>query len=128
MSGITNQATKIARQLFWINLLPSIVASAIFLFSFFFLVSSGFKDTSAWLGISLGPGVAAQFVYYKQMVDDDFTKTSWGWWYSMILNALIIVGYIVSIFVIPSSSWFLIIYPIFFFSNSCAGLQALKAS
>ena len=122
------ETTKIARQLFWINLLPAIVASLIFIYSFFYLIVYGFKDDAAWLGISLGPGVAAQFVYYNQMIDAGFAQKRWAWWYSIILNAIIIVIYLVGIFIAPSSGWFLIIYSIFFFSNSCAGLQSLNKS
>ncbi|XHR94029.1 hypothetical protein ACFJIV_27630 [Mucilaginibacter sp. UC70_90] len=74
------KATKIAKWLFFINFIPSLLAGVVAILTFTALVLSHFKSIYDWVLIALLLfGLMAQYIYYQQMTNTDHVTNPSGW-------------------------------------------------
>ncbi|SDE75192.1 hypothetical protein SAMN05216464_10956 [Mucilaginibacter pineti] len=119
------KAAQIAKTLFWINLAPAVVAGATFVYLFFDMLLNADYETTGFL-ILLIIGIAAEFTYYRQFTDADYTPKKIGWIYSIVINGLCVAAYLAAFVSNPSSLFLIAIYPIIFLTQSCRGLRMVS--
>lgn len=125
----TARATNIARWLFFINLIPTIIACGIVLITFDQLERNHFGNTYDWIVLSLMLlGIAMQYIYYRQMTNTYHALNPAGWVCSIIINTIFIVSHVVSSFRTLSSAGLIIVYPIVFLVFSVKVLRLLRHS
>ncbi|HEY4196730.1 MAG TPA: hypothetical protein VGM63_14400 [Mucilaginibacter sp.] len=124
---------KIAKILFWVNLLPAIVASIV---AFYMAIESlNFQlrpgehksptDYSAvFYFCLLVSGIFCEVVYYSKSKSIEYALKRTGWVYSILINIIFIALYIwMYITSGPVTIFFLCIYPIAFLVLSCIALK-----
>lgn len=119
-------AIKIARTLFYINLLPSILGIVMIVVMLIFISTAGhFSWMNVFRCLLLIAGIFCEWIYLKKFrFPKNSTKTE-GWIYSIILNAMFILYYIVCPLIKDPLTWPLAmaIYPLFFLITSGYALK-----
>lgn len=119
------EAAQIAKTLFWVNLAPAAVAGATFIFFLFNMLLHADYEIIGLL-ISLIIGIFAEFIYYRQFTDADYTEKTFGWVYSIVVNVLFIVFQVIISINFPSALILIIIYPAIFLIQSYRGLMIIR--
>jgi hypothetical protein len=115
------QLYQIANTLFWINLLPALVACCA---GSFFLITSLNQPEGLILPISLIPGLYCEWIYYKQRSDQEYLTRRFGWVYSIVLNTICIIFFIGCLFGSDVRIMAVLgIYPLGFLITSCIALS-----
>lgn len=115
---------RIANTLFWINLLPALVACCV---SSFFLLVSLTHPEGLGLPMFLIIGLYCEWIYYKQRTDGEYLIKKFGWIYSIVINIIWIVFYIGCLFGRDVRIMAILgIYPLAFLIASCYALMFIK--
>ena len=123
------KATKIAKWLFFINLVPALLAGVVTILTFTNLVLSRFKSIYDWVLIALLLlGLMAQYIYYQQMTNTDHVINPSGWKYSIIINIFFIIGHLANFIRNPSLVILMVVYPAIFLAISIKGLKLIRHS
>jgi len=115
---------RVANALFWINLLPALVACCV---SAFFLLISLTHPEGLALPLFLILGLYCEWIYYKQRTDQEFLMKKFGWIYSIVINIIWVVFYVGCLFVSDVRTMAIFgIYPLAFLITSCYALTLIK--
>lgn len=116
---------KIARWLFYINLLPSIIGIVMVVVMLIFISVGHFTYMNLFRTILLIAGVFCEWVYFKIFRSVGNPRQKKSWTYSIVLNVLFISYYILDPFTKESLGWPLImaVCPLLFLIASCYALQ-----
>jgi len=94
---IRESLQRIANRLFWINIVPSVVASIISVLALFFAIVN-FKEGSFYAAILLSFGLFCEWIYNKQRLSSEYVVKPIGWIYSIAVNIVFLVPYISMLF------------------------------
>jgi hypothetical protein len=115
---------RIANTLFWINLVPALVACCVS--SFFLLVSLNHPEGLTW-PLFLILGIYCEWLYHKQRTNQEYLIKKFGWIYSIIINIIWITFYVASLFAPDVRIMAILgIYPLCFLIASCFGLVLIN--
>jgi len=127
IDSIIARASNIARWLFFINLIPTVIAGGVIFITFNKLEQNSFRNIYDWIVLSLMlSGIALQYIYYRQTTNTDNVLNPVGWVFSIIVNAIFIVSYLVRFFSAPSFGALMIVYPAAFLVCSVKGLRLIR--
>jgi len=119
---------KTAKWLFYINLLPSILGVVMVVVMPIFTFSGHFTYMNLFRSLLFIAGVFCEWVYLKIFRPFEYFTEKTGWIYSIILNGVFILYYIINNLSKDYLTWPLIIavYPLGFLIASCYALQKYR--
>jgi hypothetical protein len=116
---------KIAKTLFYINLLPAILGIVMIVVMLIFISTGHFTYMNLFRNLLLIAGVFCEWIYLKKFRFPENSINKAGWIYSIILNVIFILYYIVCFMLNDPLAWPLLMagYPLLFLVASCYALQ-----